>query len=598
MPSRPDASRFTLEQWIALVRLVAVVFAAAEVGLSTRRLPEGYETWAWFLTAGFALVALVLFVLAGADPPRRVLGFVALSIDVVVVGSYGLLFSYEYGSPTRFALVFVVVEAALRYGLLGGIVLPLVTLPYLLGVEWWRAEEFGPPAFHGHRVGFPFAILLLTGLIVGWLVSQLRSEARRARARADEAERLRDELGHRVDLFEAANRCAHALGSSLDLDSAFSAFIRELQVLVPFDRTVIILEEEGSLRVMAVAGLAAESLMPKGTELSGRGSILQVVAETGEPEYRQDMSDGRFQEEGPLLDLGLRARVVAPLQVGTRQIGALSLVRREPASFVAEEVELMGLLGRLVATAVLNIRTFDAERATVEELRRLSALRADFVSLVSHELRSPMAAVIGSARTLQQRWRELRPQQREAFLAVIGDETSRLAALVGDVLDTSRIEAGTFGYAFGDVDVGAVLRDAVAAAAIGQDDVRLNADIPRTLPRVRGDQDRLRQLLDNLISNALKYSHAGGAIDVDARADNGALRIRVRDAGPGIAPEHQTLIFEKFGRAASRDSKPGTGLGLFIARSFAEAHGGSLEVESTPGEGATFTLTLPVVAAP
>ena len=95
-----------------------------------------------------------------------------------------------------------------------------------------------------------------------------------------------------------------------------------------------------------------------------------------------------------------------------------------------------------------NIRAYESERRTVEELRRLSALRADFVSLVSHELRSPMAAVIGASRTLQQRWRELQPEQREAFLALIGDETTRLAALIGDVLDTSRIEAGTFSYRF------------------------------------------------------------------------------------------------------------------------------------------------------
>ena len=124
----------------------------------------------------------------------------------------------------------------------------------------------------------------------------------------------------------------------------------------------------------------------------------------------------------------------------------------------------MTLLGRLVATAVQNLRTYEAERASADELRRLSSLRADFVSLVSHELRSPMAAVIGSAQTLQHRWRELKPEQRDAFLAVIGDETSRLSDLVGDVLDTSRIEAGTFGYAFSDVDLAGVIRDSVAAA--------------------------------------------------------------------------------------------------------------------------------------
>src|SRR5205823_12017339 len=155
----------------------------------------------------------------------------------------------------------------------------------------------------------------------------------------------------------------------------------------------------------------------------------------------------------------------APLLVGARPIGMISLSRAEAAAFIAEEGELVSLLGRLVATAVQNIRAYEAERQTVDELRRLSALRADFVSLVSHELRSPMAAVIGSARTLQQRWRQLSPEHREAFLALIADETTRLAALIGDVLDTSRIEAGTFSYSFTDVDLTRLVRDAVDIAS-------------------------------------------------------------------------------------------------------------------------------------
>jgi signal transduction histidine kinase len=203
-----------------------------------------------------------------------------------------------------------------------------------------------------------------------------------------------------------------------------------------------------------------------------------------------------------------------------------------------------------------------------------------------------MAAVIGSALTLQQRWRELQTEQREAFLAVIADETTRLSLLVGDVLDTSRIEAGTFGYAFSDVDLAAIVREAVAAAEIAQAEVRLVSDLAPSLPHVRGDADRLRQLVDNLISNAVKFSSTGGEVRVAARADNGRVVVRVDDDGPGIPPEEHDQIFEKFGRAVG-SSKPGTGLGLFLARSFAEAHGGSLEVDSRPGEGAVFTLTIP-----
>ena len=121
------------------------------------------------------------------------------------------------------------------------------------------------------------------------------------------------------------------------------------------------------------------------------------------------MSEPKYEEENDFLALGLRSRVVAPLLSGAQTIGAISVVRREPGAFSDGEIELLSLLGRLVGSGIQNIRAYEAERTTVEELRRLSALRADFVSLVSHELRSPMASVIGSARTLEQRWRELSP---------------------------------------------------------------------------------------------------------------------------------------------------------------------------------------------
>src|SRR5215218_4954569 len=190
------------------------------------------------------------------------------------------------------------------------------------------------------------------------------------------------------------------------------------------------------------AGVGAEDVLPPGSGRPIHGTLLEDLLRTNQSVYRRDMTTADYPEEEEFLALGLRCRLATPLLVGPRAIGMLSLVRREPDSFRPEEIELAGLLGRLVASAVQNIRAYEAERKTVEELRRLSALRADFVSLVSHELRTPMAAVIGAARTLEQRWRELSPEQRESFLQLIAGETGRLAELIGDVLDTSRIEAG------------------------------------------------------------------------------------------------------------------------------------------------------------
>jgi signal transduction histidine kinase len=435
---------------------------------------------------------------------------------------------------------------------------------------------------------------VLAGLVIGRLRDTLNAERSRAEARAAEAERLRDELGHRVDVLETANRCARALGSSLELDEAFGAFIRELRGLVPFERTAIVLVEGNTATTMATAGRGAGDVFPPGNSDPIEGSLLERVLD-GKIVVRRDLTERDSPADEQLLALGLRSELVTPLLLGARTIGMLSLSRDRPDAFSEDEVELVSLLGRLVATAVQNIRAYEAERRRVEELARLSQLRADFVSLVSHELRSPMAAVIGAARTLQDRWRMLTADQRESFLALIGDETARLAELVGDVLDTSRIEAGTFSYRFEEVDLGRIVDEAVETAVLAQQDVPVVASVRGALPEIRGDRARLRQVLGNLIENAVKYSPEGGEVRVSAAAANGAVRIAVRDAGPGIPGDQQGRIFEKFGRVdVPGASKPGTGLGLFIARSIAEAHGGSLDVSSGAEPGSTFTLTLPV----
>jgi signal transduction histidine kinase len=588
-----DARRTQLEEtglWIARVRLIVVLFAVADVALIGRDYPGGYRAAAWITTGVFAAGAIALFFASKRYPSAA--GPAALVFDALVIAAYATIYSFEYGSPTRWAFIFVILEAALVYGVVGVIVITAALFPFLVFVEWWRVDHFAGPGFLWARVVVPFGVLAFSGFIVGWLTNRLTREAALADARAGEAEALRDQLGRRTDVLEAANRCARSLASSLDVNKAFAAFIRELRGLVEFDRVTIVLVEGGRAEVMAVAGRGTDTVFPQGSARPVKGSVLEEVLE-GKLVYRPDMEPTGYPEERYLLGLGLRSRVLAPLQVGPRAIGMLGLVRAEADAFEPEEVELVALLGRLVATAVQNIRAYEAERNTADELRRLSALRADFVSLVSHELRSPMAAVIGAARTLEERWRELNAEQRQAFLALISDETSRLSRLVGDVLDTSRIEAGTFSFTFRDVDLTQLLRDVVAAADLAQDEVRVRTEVSGTLPRVRGDRERLRQVIRNLVDNAVKYSSAGSEVRVRASAYDGDIRVDVQDHGPGIPLEDHKLIFEKFGRSGGGVTKPGTGLGLFIARSIVEAHGGWLDVESAPDQGATFTLELP-----
>jgi signal transduction histidine kinase len=589
MPEQRSSPVTDAVRWLAWVRLGAVPFAVFQVATSVRY-PAHYELAAWITTAALGVAAVVFFGLTWRRPQVPV-AFVSVAFDTALISTYILIYSYEQSTPVRQLIFLPIAEGALLYGIRGSVALALATAPVFAVFEWLRSRRTLPHSYQVNFVTFQIGVGLLMGLIIGWLVVRLRRERLVAEERASEAEGLRDELGRRVDLLEAANRCARALGSSLELDQAFNAFLRELSGLVPFERVTLVLVEGERAEVMAAAGRGVERVFPRGSARPIAGSVLEEVL-TGRTVYRESMSPPRYPEEHELLSLGLESRLLAPLQVGPRTIGMLGLVRDRPNSFTPEEVELVTLLGRLVATAVQNIRAYDAEHKTVEELRRLSALRADFVSLVSHELRSPMAAVIGASQTLQGRWRELSVEQRQSFLALIGDETTRLAALIGDVLDTSRIEAGTFSFTFTDVDVAEIVQDVVTAAAIGQDEVRVRAEVGE-LPPVRGDRERLRQVLQNLVDNAVKYSPADGDVQVSARQDNGVVRINVVDAGPGIPTEDQRLIFEKFGRSNAGGAKPGTGLGLFIARSIAEAHGGSLVVESEPRRGSCFTLELP-----
>jgi signal transduction histidine kinase len=584
------------ERWLAWIRLGAVPFAVFQ-SAAGRPYPPGHEAWAWATTGALAVGGVVFFWLSRKELDLKALsrmGLAALTFDFAIVSSYVFNLTFEPGTSIRQIFVIVLIEAAFRYGIRGGLALVAASAPVLAIFEWLRADDFNEK-FHYENVSLQLGIEVIVALVVGWLVLRMRGEAAIADARRLEAEALRDELGRRADLLESANRCARALGSTLELDEAFGAFISELRGLIPFDRTAIILSEEGRVRVMATAGTAHNQVLRPGEALPP-GALIEEVLRTGETVYRRDMSDHLYAEEVTLTGIGLHSRVATPLLLGAKPIGMVAILRKRPDAFEPDEIELATLLGRLVASAVQNIRVFELERDTVEELRRLSALRADFVSLVSHELRSPMAAVIGAARTLQDRWRELSPAQRTSFLALIGDETSRLAILIGDVLDTSRIEAGTFTYSFADVDVGQLVRDTVATVSIGQDEVPVVARTPARLPQVRADRERLKQVVMNLVENAVKYSHAGEEVAVNAWAENGQVLVSVEDHGPGIPREHHDLIFEKFGRANVGGGKPGTGLGLFIARSITEAHGGTLDVHSAPGEGATFTLALPLAS--
>ena len=272
---------------------------------------------------------------------------------------------------------------------------------------------------------------------------------------------------------------------------------------------------------MAVAGRGARTTSSRRARRGPiGGSVLEEVLAAADSSYRGDLRwIRRLPEEQRTASASAcavpRSRAAASRAAGDRH--ARSRPARGATRSRPRRSSSITLLGRLVATAVQNIRAYEAERSTVEELRRLSALRADFVSLVSHELRSPMAAVIGAARTLQA---ALARADAGAARVVPRLDRGRDVAAGGADRATCSTRRGSrparSRYTFSDVDLGELVRDAVAAAELAQDEVALTADVRRRCRTVRGDRERLRQVIENLVDNAVKYSSAGEEVRVSA----------------------------------------------------------------------------------
>jgi two-component system phosphate regulon sensor histidine kinase PhoR len=236
----------------------------------------------------------------------------------------------------------------------------------------------------------------------------------------------------------------------------------------------------------------------------------------------------------------------------------------------------------------------------VTDERRLEQLKADFIATVSHELRTPLAAVHGAAMTLQREDVVVGDEVSRQLLGLISEQSERLAEMVDDILLASRVDSPELELAIEHVDVAELAAEAIAALRT-QAGERLTLELvaPPSLPPVAADRDKLRQVLTNLLANAVKYSPAGGRIEVDMTAEDARADIAVRDEGLGIAAADQSLIFEKFYRADANMTRgvSGSGLGLYISRELVHRMGGTISVESQPGRGSTFVVTLPLAAA-
>jgi two-component system NtrC family sensor kinase len=232
----------------------------------------------------------------------------------------------------------------------------------------------------------------------------------------------------------------------------------------------------------------------------------------------------------------------------------------------------------------------------ITHLKELDRIKSEFVTTVSHDLRSPLTAILGYVELID-RTGPINDQQRE-FIRRVGSSVEQITALISDLLDLGRIEAG-LDSARENTPLTVLARYAVETLRNTADmrKVTLEVNLPEDLPLVNGDPIRLRQMIGNLLDNAIKYTPAGGHVGIEAVAEADQVILRITDTGPGISPADQPYLFDKFFRASNApDDVSGTGLGLSIVKSIVDSHNGRIWVDSALGKGSRFTVVLPAVA--
>jgi len=326
---------------------------------------------------------------------------------------------------------------------------------------------------------------------------------------------------------------------------------------------------------------------------------LTLALRTGEPQLVPVFPEGVLEALIPdpamlaaVREIGIASVIVVPMRARGRTVGSISLVRGHGAAYGPEDLELAVELALRAALALDNA-------ALYEQARAATRAREEVLAVVSHDLRNPLNAVLLAAVILDEFTDPERWSERERLqLRTIRHSAEQMTTLIHDLVEVVALEAGRRVLELRRGDVGAALRSAAEmyAGLAAEGGVALSVDDDGSAPDVHADRARLLQVLNNLVGNAVKFTPQGGAVRIGAEPEGDGVRFWVRDTGPGIDAEHLPRLFERFWQGRHGDAQ-GLGLGLTIAKAIVDAHGGRIWAESTPGQGSTFSFTLPSASA-
>jgi signal transduction histidine kinase/FixJ family two-component response regulator len=386
-------------------------------------------------------------------------------------------------------------------------------------------------------------------------------------------------------LFELSKEIAQ----DLSIDYRLRVICAKAAQITGARRAAVLLKDPdgGELKLRAFS--EAEDSVPSFTHPPGEG-LLAMAAREQMPIRRAGR--GFYADLGMpfLVQDGPEGLLLVPLLSAGETMGALAITGKD-GGFTQDDEDFVALFGSSAAIAILNAQVF-------EHARELERLKSDFVAVVSHELRTPLAVVIGNLELLaDERYWALAPQQAQ-FLRSATTNSHRLLLLINDILDFSKLESAQLPMTKSANDVGEVIRSAGEnlRRLFEERELNLRLAVPLDLPLAEIDEQRVEQVVTNLVSNAIKFSSPGAPVEVEACVEGDMVRVSVRDFGEGIRREDLPRLFRKFSQLDSKSTRKagGTGLGLAICKGIVEAHGGTIWAESEPGQGSTFSFTLPL----
>jgi signal transduction histidine kinase len=368
--------------------------------------------------------------------------------------------------------------------------------------------------------------------------------------------------------------------------TATEKFMLALRREFVFDNVAVYLQDESTQMFEVVYARAV-----------GRSKDAEADAAWGDEFAGLVMKKGKLLLQDPKPDVSPDDRLHQayllglPLRVGGHVRGAAMFVRFGGPVYQPEHIALASLAADILSTLFERVH-WAKMREELQDLKRQMQLQEDFVSTISHELRTPLGFIKGYSTSLLRDDTSWDEQTQKEFLTIIDEEADRLSLLIENVLESARLQSKTLQLRFQPLRLDAVLRDVVLRVRARHKNLNVSTELD-SVPPVYGDGVRLAQVFDNLFTNAIKYA-PGAPILILLRQVDQKVMISFIDHGPGIPADSLPLIFERFYRVRGEKTVTGTGLGLFICRQIIQAHRGKIWAESTPGQGTTFYIELPI----